>query len=381
MYFDFAKKNIKRSLLNLPFLGFNTNRKLIVIESDDWGSQRMPSKDVLSKCLSAGYAIDRSNIFERYDSLEGEEDLMKLYDVLLKYKDRKGNHPIFTMDFIMSNPNYDMIKESNFKEYYFEKFTETYKKNAHTAGAFEIINEGIVAKLIKPQYHGREHINVPKWLNAVKSKNCNVVFPFENDFASLPDKNNIENKNDFTITLDYTDIQERDVINNNLIDGLNIFEEIFGFRSRSFVAPSCVWDSNHEKKLSENGVKYLQTVCTQTLPNYYGCKNVKHFIIGQKNEYGQRYLLRNCLFEPIFSNNIAKHVGSCLNDIGMAFFMGKPATISTHRINYIGSLDEKKREVNLFYLDILLKSILYKWPEVEFITSDELGEIIDLKNV
>ncbi len=60
------KKIIGRSLINL--LGWRTSRKIVVIESDDWGSIRMPSHDVYTKCLKEGYPVDK-NAYERYDSL------------------------------------------------------------------------------------------------------------------------------------------------------------------------------------------------------------------------------------------------------------------------------------------------------------------------
>ena len=38
------KQTITHNLLNIP--GWRTKRHIVVIESDDWGSIRMPSKDV-----------------------------------------------------------------------------------------------------------------------------------------------------------------------------------------------------------------------------------------------------------------------------------------------------------------------------------------------
>ena len=38
------KQTITHNLLNIP--GCRTNRHIVVIESDDWGSIRMPSKEV-----------------------------------------------------------------------------------------------------------------------------------------------------------------------------------------------------------------------------------------------------------------------------------------------------------------------------------------------
>ena len=47
---------ISRTLLNLP--GFHTNRKIVVIESDDWGSIRMPSREIYDFLIRQGHKVD-----------------------------------------------------------------------------------------------------------------------------------------------------------------------------------------------------------------------------------------------------------------------------------------------------------------------------------
>ena len=54
----------------------------------------------------------------------------------------------------------------------------------------------------------------------------------------------------------------------------------------------------------------------------------------------------------------------------------KPAIISTHRINFIGFLDERNRTSNLKSFSLLLENILKKWPDVEFMTTVSLGHLI-----
>ena len=65
-----------------------------------------------------------------------------------------------------------------------------------------------------------------------------------------------------------------------------------------------------------------------------------------------------------------------MNDIKVAFLLHKPAIISSHRVNYIGSLKESNRKNGLTQLSILLKSILKNWPDVQFMTTIELGKYI-----
>ena len=57
--------------------------------------------------------------------------------------------------------------------------------------------------------------------------------------------------------------------------------------------------------------------------------------------------------------------------------MKKPAIISTHRVNFIGSIFQKNADENLKKFDYLLKTILKKWPDVEFMTSGELTQILN----
>ena len=56
--------------------------------------------------------------------------------------------------------------------------------------------------------------------------------------------------------------------------------------------------------------------------------------------------------------------------------MEKPAIISSHRVNYIGSLEPSNRSHGLHQLKKLLKQIVNKWNDVEFMTSAELGELM-----
>ena len=67
--------------------------------------------------------------------------------------------------------------------------------------------------------------------------------------------------------------------------------------------------------------------------------------------------------------------------MAIAYYWNKPAIISTHRLNYVGYINPSNRDKNLKLLDHLLSSILKKWPDVEFMTSVELGDTIlnDLK--
>lgn len=140
-------KKIKSSISKVVFnlLGWKTNRKIIVIESDDWGCVGMPSKEIYNKLLVEGFKPDK-NPYMKYDSLESEQDLIALFEVLSSFKDKNGDPAVMTVNYVMANPDFKKIKESNFTHYFYEPFTETYKKYPDHKNSYRLLTEGIRQK-------------------------------------------------------------------------------------------------------------------------------------------------------------------------------------------------------------------------------------------
>ena len=93
--------------------------------------------------------------------------------------------------------------------------------------------------------------------------------------------------------------------------------------------------------------------------------------LGQTNRHSQKYITRNGFFGADSSKD---WVDSCLADVALAFKYNKPAVISSHRVNFTGSLDNRNRDYGNKQLTNLLKKITSNWPQVEFLTSSELGK-------
>ena len=65
-----------------------------------------------------------------------------------------------------------------------------------------------------------------------------------------------------------------------------------------------------------------------------------------------------------------------MSEISSAFLWKHPAVICSHRVNFIGGLNEKNRDQNLLFLKKLLSEIVKLWPDVEFMSSNQLGNLI-----
>lgn len=353
-----------QNLLNIP--GWRTKRNIVVFESDDWGAIRMPSRDVYKKLLSEGYSVDKI-AYESNDSLARVDDLCALFEVLSKYKDRNGNHPVITANCVVANPDFERIRDSDFQQYFYEPITETFKRYNGCENSFSLWKQGMMEGLFHPQFHGREHLNVTRWMNALQTNDIDTRHVFDYGLMGLFPKDNYSQGNVFQVALDNTwsGFQQLEEI---LADGLDMFEQLFGYKSKTFIAPCYTWHPQLEKRLYEKGVIGLQGMVYQKVP---GEKPIRHYM-GDRNPLGQVYTIRNCFFEPTKKITIDE----CINRINCAFRWHKPAVISTHRINFIGALREENRTENLKQLESLIQCIFKNWSDVEFISSDKLVEQI-----
>jgi len=369
------KETVAPYLKNLE--GWSTSRKIIVIESDDWGSIRMPSREVYEKCLAAGYRVDKI-AYERYDSLASESDLELLFDLLAAYKDRAGNHPAITANILPANPDFRKIEESAFAEYHWEPVTDTLKRYPEHGGVLELWKEGMQRGLFFPQSHGREHLNTARFMNALQQGDEDVHFGFQHGVPGMiPHGDHTRGGNRYVVTLEFDDEAGRDAKLPLLLEGLDLFEQLFGFRSESFTPPNYLWYSGYDEAMAGAGVRYYQGNRRMKEPLPGGRVRLQNRKSGEVNSYGQRYLVRNAHFEPsLFSQGIRNPADRCLAQIRAAFRMRRPAVICSHRINYVGFIDPANRDRNLPLLRKLLDGILTEWPDVEFMTSVQLGNLI-----
>lgn len=368
-----VRESILQNISQIP--GWHTNRKILVIESDDWGTVRMPDIKTL-EILSKDNLNLLNDPMAKFDSIENNSDLECMFEVLDSVRDKNGNPAILTANTIVANPDFEKIAKSNYQEYYYEPFTQTLKRFHDRDRVFNLIQQGINNRLYQPQFHGREHVNVSQWLGALQNGHKELSNAFKHGVFGINVIEKVSKRNNLMAAFDFEN--ETDKAGKSFIvkEGLQLFEKLFGYLSKTFIATTYVWDSGLEQELHNNGIEGIQGIPFQYIPNPGGdwYKRKFHYT-GQKNSLGQVYLTRNAFFEPSLTKK-TDVVGECLRRIETAFFWNKPAIIGSHRVNFIGSLDIKNRERNLVSFRQLLIEIVKRWPDVEFMSSDELCSTI-----
>jgi hypothetical protein len=366
--------NLKLTYRNIP--GWRTKRRIVVIESDDWGSIRMKSKDTYDYLLQKGLSVDHSS-FTKYDGLESNEDLEMLFEVLARYKDSTDRHPVLTPACVVANPDFGKIKANGFTKYEYEPFTRTSERCLAHNLVHKLWLKGIKNRLFVPVFHGREHLNVQRWMRILQSGNKAMLLAFDSEVFGLSKGSNNEIIPEHLAAFDIELMADNAYLKEVIQTGTELFEELCGYRARYFVPPNSPGNSEIESTLKDCGIDFINNGRMQLEPLGNGRYKRKFHWLGKHNKTGQIHLIRNCFFEPVIDDPAGKDwVKDCLQEIEVAFRWHKPAIISTHRVNYVGTINPVNRAKGLNALDLFLKKIILKWPDVEFMTSVELGDLI-----
>ena len=367
-----VKNVLRNNYVNMR--GWSTKRRILLIESDDWGAIKMRSREVYDKLKTAGIPVD-SNYFSKYDCLENEKDLTDLFEVLSSFKDINGNNLCITANTIVANPDFQKIKANNFSQYEYELFTETYKRYGEDKVFKLWQEEGIKEHLLYPQFHGREHINPHEWMNVLRHGSKSEIMAFDNEvLLGLDNPEGSKRHLNYTSAFNYESEEEKASFRGIIEEGIKHFNNIFGFQSKSFVPPCGIKSYELDEVLYENDVSYLQTGRLFE-PDGNGGIIAKNHWWGETNKYGQIYWRRNGTFEPSRDWHYDWE-SSIMKEAEYAFRWGKPLVLNSHRVNFSGGIDPKNRENTLKLLSKIVKKLQTKYPDLEFMSSDQLGDLI-----
>jgi hypothetical protein len=274
------------------------------------------------------------------------------------------------------------MEAENYEKFYFETLPDTYKKlemqqpGAYT-GAWGLWKEGISKGLLKPQFHGREHLNLAVFNDKLQKKDAQLLTALKNkSYTSISDEEYPTMSS--TAELDFWDVNENEALKPILKEGLQLFEEVYGYPSNYFTPP--VFNIHHSlfQTLKDNGIEFLDLALLRNEHQGLNLYKKSFNYIGKKTKEGLTIMVRNVVFEPTEDRGI-DWVSFTMKQIETAFRWDKPAIISSHRVNFCGHIDKENREKGLAVLKNLLQEIIRKWPDAEFMSADEVATYLKNK--
>lgn len=366
--------SLKNTLFSIP--SWRSSHPLLIIESDDWGSIRMRSHKAYGELKQLGHQVDQ-NFYHQLDGLETGEDVSLLARTLQEHNDIGGQKACMTLNYLSANPDFERIEKSKFSVYYRKTISETYKEYDGNADTISTVKLGEVNRLFDIQFHGTEHLQVPRWMKGLNNQAKLVREAFEQKVFSPAVADTMGYPMEFMDALDYDSVDEVHSQIESLQRGLDIFKQTWGKLPVSFIAPCYRWSKPVESFLATQDIKYIQGQRAQLHPkNEPGYRQRKIYrYTGHTNKYGQIYTVRNVIFEPSV-HGPEKALTMAKDQIAFAFKLKVPAIVSSHRINYTSRLNKTNRDQSLKALRELLTWVSVNYPKVEFLSSSELGKRI-----
>ena len=351
---------------------------MLVISVDDYGNVRLASR-------KAGEELDRAGLkpksrFDALDTMENREDLEMLYEVLESSKDAHGRPAVFTTYALPCNIDFEKMAREGYGRYHHELLPRTFEKLSALdpeayRGAWNMLQEGISRGLLVPQFHGREHFNVKVFRDLLLQKDEELLSSLKTrSLACLSHKGNPG----YTAAFGFRDYGEQAEFESIIEEGLNAFEKVYGYRASNFTPPGGNEHSTVHSYAGNHGIAYVDVPMIKREHQGGERYRTRFYYSGKSGPAGITYLVRNVVFEPT-EGDAAAAVNRAFMQIEAAFRWNRPAIISSHRVNFCGQVDPGNRKQGLEALRHLLKRVCQKWPEVEFLSADQLGDLVSKK--
>lgn len=310
---------------------------VMIFESDDWG----PGPDVHGDILD------------------------KIIELLSKFTDSEGRHPVMTLGVILAIPNRQKIQEAEFTEY-----RASFLKEIQYASIKNAMIGGVDRNVFHLQLHGLEHYwpenlmaallngRIIDWLNSGE-------FP---ETEQLPSE--LQSRWIDLSTLPSSPLQQGQ-IELAVANEVREFFTTFGRQAKVVVPPTFVWDHNVESAWHSQCIDYLVTpgrMCNGR--DKTGKPIVTGSLIynGQQSKSGLIYVVRDEFFEPSLGHTALKVKESLKKKTRL----GQPTLLEIHRFNFTQAAEQ--REDALKQLEQSLQIAQKAFPNLRFLSTYELAE-------
>lgn len=362
--------------LSTQILGWKSNKQIIVLESDDWGSERFPNIETIKKFTENGYNLKKCG-FSRFDCLELNDDVILLLEMFDKLNHQYSKNIKITLLCNTANPDISLIDPNDINSFKSISVKDKISSESNRNNILKYQLEGYRKGIFDLQYHGRQHIYSNRWMRDLVAQKNDTLFAFNNNVWGISKSYTKSPILDYRASYDI-DIQSDIISHHNELElGLNEFYNSFGFFPVYFVAPNGHLPLISEKYLYNRGIKYINLAKVQSLHKYESYFKLRVNWMGKIQNSKLITITRNVGFEPI--SPVSGSIDRAIQKIALSFKFNNPVVISTHRANYVSGISELNRKNGLLKLNKLLISIMKLWPDVIFLTSPELGEVISGK--
>jgi len=271
-------------------------------------------------------------------TLERAADVRQLVQTLLEFRGGDGFPPVWQANTVMAAPDYARLEPPLFPGEALPVLTLPEAPSRWSRpGLWEEVRGACEAGVWWPELHGFHHLPERAWLTALRRNQADARRAFE---QQCPVCEAVESSGEFDAA------EPGEVRRANLERAIEVFTRMFGRPPSSFCPPDYRWDDRFESEAEPLGITLWQgraERARRTLPR------LRHLVRGMtwRPAGGSRfYMPPRIAFEPRGGGGAALGPGPAPADaaargaadtharVRAAWAAGRPAVVSTHRLNY-----------------------------------------------
>jgi hypothetical protein len=321
---------------------------VLVVSSDDWGGVSPP---------------------------ETVEDLNGLRDTLKSVSDAKGRPLVLTAYMNPAEPDFEAIRRGRYASY---SYRYCYQSKPEIAARLRELHK---AGLVDIEFHGREHFNIPLWLDLLKHDHpgyrqaCDAGhIPFREGLgwdvradprlpflvASFADAATYPPK---SLPVE----RQREMI----ASGLSMMEKELGVKPVILTAPAYLCDTNTLRAMALVGIPFLDSINRgpRLVDNKGGAVRSRQWWDYGVEIAGIKGIVRNVNLEPSHGQSLA----ATMKEARRALLSGRPVVVSSHRWNYVRAVNPD-RDRALLLLQEFAARIKDEAPDVVFLSASDLAK-------
>jgi len=343
--------------------------RAVVLESDDWGLCAWVPDDRAHRSLAHLPAF-RSPAGLRYgrSTLESAGDVRALTGLLLEWRGRDGYPPVWQANTIVANPDYAALKPPAFEcaELPLVELPG-FPARWERPGLWDAVRAAEAAGTWWAELHGLHHLPEAAWLAALRRGADDARRAFE---QASPIGTAVESSGEYDAR------EPRELRARHVRRALAVFRAVFGRAPTSFCPPDYRFDDWFAGEAASLGLTTWQGVAERAgrLP-----AALRRRLAPERFPRldGPRFLLpARIAFEPEGDPAAPGPRGfeAALRAVHAAWRDGRPAVLSSHRMNY-AHLDERWSQASRAALGALLERLCAEGAL--FLTDHEVRQLAE----
>lgn len=339
-------------------------RRVIVIESDDWGiCSWAPDRETHEAVSKIPEVKEYWETLPGWidGTLETPRDMDRLFSFLEEFKGRDGRPVVFTACYVVANPDYDAIRGDDLEQYHDIFLDEGVPEGWERGDIVGKAREGMSRAVWCPEFHARLHHAQPHlWLKAVREGSPGAAAIFEHNMFQCEER--------VGEYVDMSPAQQEEWI----APAIRRMETLFGQPARCAVNSDAT--DQTEQVWAAEGIRARMARGTGSWLNDQ--PDFRSAMGRYREEIGMTYLNRNCWLEPLGSGDLEgrRHAKGAYEEVLAAWENNEPAVCSSHRKNYVSLINEQVEngyEQAAWWFETLVS----RHPDVYFLTSWEVAQM------